>query len=421
MPPRKRTRRAFGKITSRRGRFVAEYTGPDSKVHRPGRSFSTKMDAEGWLYAERRLIELETWTPPKQRRAKEAVESVTVGQWLDRFHESLEQRPKPVRRSTMQTYRRCVANRITAPEVRDADLLALRDIPLAELSKRDVYRWWDAVQRCFPDTAPFNQKAYGRLRAACLEAVRRELIVKNPVEVPEASQRVKAKEKYLPEDWEIQALIDAVSEPYQALTALMLHHGLRIGEAIALEREDVVVEATAVPYMPKVLVTVKQNAQRLEVDGKTRMVVQPPKTKAGYRQVPILPGDVPLFLRHLARYSPTAPTTLYEGDGTRQARLFTATSAGAMMLDTSYRSVLGRAKKRAGVNAGINPHTGRNWLITRLAEQGAHVKEIGALLGQDDMNTIMGVYMKVRAGRTHTMMERVGKSIQSSPSKVQQK
>ncbi|VZH85979.1 site-specific integrase [Corynebacterium rouxii] len=32
----------------------------------------------------------------------------------------------------------------------------------------------------------------------------------------------------------------------------------------------------------------------------------------------------------------------------------------------------------ADVPAFIDPHCDRNWLITRIAEQGAHLKEIGA-------------------------------------------
>lgn len=91
--------------------------------------------------------------------------------------------------------------------------------------------------------------------------------------------------------------------------------------------------------------------------------------------------------------------------------LLTHTTTGQMVLDTSYRSILNRVKKKAGVDAGINPHTGRNWLITRLAEQGAHLKEIGALLGQDDVATILDVYMKVRPGRTDELMERVNTTL----------
>ena len=126
-----------------------------------------------------------------------------------------------------------------------------------------------------------------------------------------------------------------------------------------------------------------------------------------------MPIDVPLFLEHLALYVPEADTELRHSKGTRKARLLTATSNGGLVMDTSYRSILARAKRRAGVNAGINPHTGRNWLITRLAEEGAHLKEIGNLLGQEDMKTILDVYMKVRAGRTTSLMESVSQSVGS--------
>lgn len=122
-------------------------------------------------------------------------------------------------------------------------------------------------------------------------------------------------------------------------------------------------------------------------------------------------ADVPIFLEHLEKYVPEVPTVLRTTEGVRSAVLLTTTSSGKMVMDTSYRSVLARAKKAAGVSPDINPHTGRNWLITRLAEQGAHLKEIGRLLGQDDVTTILNVYLKVRAERTTSLMEKVSASI----------
>jgi len=123
-------------------------------------------------------------------------------------------------------------------------------------------------------------------------------------------------------------------------------------------------------------------------------------------------ADVPLFLEHLEKYAPTSSTVVRAPEGERDAFLFTATNAGKMVMDTSYRSVLARAKQRAGVSPDINPHTGRNWLITRLAEQGAHLKEIGRLLGQDDVTTILNVYLKVRAERTTSLMDKVNDTLE---------
>lgn len=404
-------RRGWGKITKKRDRYYAEYTGPDSKRHTPGHSFPTRGDAEGWLAHERRLIDLDAWEPPKARAAKQEADGITVGQWLEDYLAILDTRLK---QSTMQNYWKEVNNRILKPLPpgdTDPRITGLKNIPLTRLTTADVYQWWDGCQQAYPGAQTPTRHSYVRLRAACAEAVRRQMIDVNPVEVRDAGRKTRTQEKYLPEDWELTAIIDHMDVAYKPFTSLILHHGVRIGEAIAVEVSDVIVTPRPVPWLPKVTVEIRQNAQRLTIDGKTRMVVMStPKTSAGRRTVPIMDTDAPLFLKHLWAHD-GREITVDTDRGPRKMVLFTHTSTGQMVMDTSYRSILNRVKKKAGVNDGINPHTGRNWLITRLAEQGAHLKEIGALLGQDDVATILDVYMKVRAGRTDTLMQRVNDSI----------
>ena len=404
-------RRTWGKITTKRKRFYAEYTGPDSQRHTPGHSFATRGDAEGWLAQERRLIDLDVWEPPKARAAKAEADGVTVGDWMEDYLTILSTRLK---QSTMQNYRKEVNNRILAPlPPGDSDprVTNLRHIPLTKLTTADVYKWWDGCQQAYPDAQTPTQHSYVRLRAACAEAVRRQMIPANPVEVREAGRKVQPKEKYLPQDWELSAILRLMDTGYKPLTSLVLHHGVRIGEAIAVEVTDVTVTPRPVPWLPRVSVTISKNAQRLVIDGKTQMVVMStPKTSAGNRTVPIMDTDVPIFLHHLWTHDEKV-TRVRTDKGERKMVLLTHTTTGQMVLDTSYRSILNRVKKKAGVHPGINPHTGRNWLITRLAEQGAHLKEIGALLGQDDVATILDVYMKVRPGRTDELMERVNTTL----------
>lgn len=79
-----RTRQAFGKLSVKGKRVYAEYTGPDGRIHTPGHSFPPKIGAEGWLAEERRLIDLGTWTPPKQRKEEEARRPRGRGQQHDR-------------------------------------------------------------------------------------------------------------------------------------------------------------------------------------------------------------------------------------------------------------------------------------------------------------------------------------------------
>lgn len=65
-------------------------------------------------------------------------------------------------------------------------------------------------------------------------AVEREIISTNPVQIRGASH-VAAKDKYLPTDDEINAILRAIDSRYRVLTLLCLYHGLSIGEAISLE------------------------------------------------------------------------------------------------------------------------------------------------------------------------------------------
>lgn len=421
MAATKRRRRSSWGSTEKlpSGRWRAKYTGPDAKQHKAPATFPTELRARAWLAEERRLIDLDAWSPPARREEVEQQAALTVGQWMDKYHRLLELRSDAPRASTMQNYRDVTRYRITEP-VPPGDMepgvIALRDVPIRELTKQHVYAWWDGLHRAYPDTLQRNQHAYRRLKAAMDEAVRREMIDKNPVEIREGAKRVKPAEPYLPTDAELATLIRHVPARYRAVTSLMLHHGLRIGEALALAVEDVEVDYTPPqpyvgPYLPRVTVHVRRNAQRLKVDGHTRMVVQPPKTAAGQRQVPIMAVDVPLMLHHLNVYAPAQPTAVHAADGPVELRLFTTTATGQMVMDTSYRSVLNRVEDAQGVTREINPHSGRRWLITRLAEQGAHLKEIGRLLGQDDMDTITNVYMLVRAERTSTLMDKVNATL----------
>ena len=123
-----------------------------------------------------------------------------------------------------------------------------------------------------------------------------------------------------------------------------------------------------------------------------RHELHPPKTRAGYRVVPILPRFYPNVIAHLKKYA--------RGEDD----YVTTTSQGKPVFDTSYRSVFNRAKALANVHKPLTPHYGRVFLTTQLAENGATPKEIGLLLGQDDVTTITRTYMRARAKRAESIM-----------------
>ena len=81
MPPRRRTKGRIRKLPS--GRFQAGYIGPDAVVHYAPWTFTAKIDAEGWLASEIRLIEQGDWSSPAARQAVQYRERVTVAEYTE--------------------------------------------------------------------------------------------------------------------------------------------------------------------------------------------------------------------------------------------------------------------------------------------------------------------------------------------------
>ncbi|HEY7989361.1 MAG TPA: hypothetical protein VIE19_09090 [Lapillicoccus sp.] len=82
-------RRSFGSIARLPSkRYRARYTGPDPRWHNAPTTYVAKIDAEGWLAAERRLIESGAWTAPSARaaavaRAERARQATTFTRYAD--------------------------------------------------------------------------------------------------------------------------------------------------------------------------------------------------------------------------------------------------------------------------------------------------------------------------------------------------
>lgn len=412
------------------GKYQARYTFRGVDIKGP-HTFIKKRQAEAWLNEEFELISRGEWTHPeeRQRKAEQAafLNSLTVANWLERYHQGLLTRPNPIRRSTLGEYLRTTQNRITDAKLPDGnpapiEVTFLATMPIANVTRSDIYRWWDGICNTYPDTHQTNQKAYKRLRAAFSAAMDRDLINTNPVQIKEATGRVRTKDKYLPSTEEINAIINEMADDKKMITSMALRHGIRIGEALGVETSDILIVEhpdRPAPYLPDISVRIRQNLQRNSHQGHIRLELQDVKTEAGRRSVPILDIDKPIYIRHLSRHSAGQQLEVPTGEATwTTIQPATVTEKGNLMLDTSFRSILNRAKLRAEVDPRITPHCGRNWFITRLAELGAHPQEIGKILGQHDMETILQIYLKVRGDRIPQLIASVNESIRNENAKA---
>lgn len=391
----KKRRSAFGTIETRKvdDRGRATRYRPKYKVEgygfQIGPTVHTYGAAEEWLRREVLLLSTNEWQPVKNRKqaaqAKADATALTVEVWVKQW---LDGKRTEIRESTWQSYRRVIVSRIT--EV-DGKARSLRSIPIAELTRADVAQWWDAIRAQFPDTAPANRKAYVHLRTAMSAALERDLIVGNPVDLKAARKRAAPRQKDLPSKAKLDAIVAAIDDRYKLVAVLTLFCGLRLGEALAVKRKHLV------KVGDNYLVQVRANLQRIQDDnGHSVMIEQPPKTKAGRRDVPIFAEFTEIVDAHLDEFAPA-------GDD----QYVTVTTQGKPVMDTSLRNRMQKAREKAGITETITPHFGRNWLITYLAEHGATPAEIGHLLGQTDLKTVTEVYMKVRPDRAAAMMAKL--------------
>lgn len=391
-------RRQFGTIELlKSGRYRAYYTGPDGARHSGPRTYISPDDAAAWLRTEQRLIEFDEWTPPTTRTQTREDKARTTGQWLEEWLELRSHGPDALGPATLQDYRKDIRLRITHVEGKAA---RLRDIPLTQLTKRDIAAWWDDITA--HHTANTCYKTYKRLRTALNAAVDRDMISTNPAILKEATKRPKSKRKELPTRQVLQDIVDAldhtqprVDGSQKLLAILTFFHGLRIGEALGLRRGDIEDQGETI------LVHIRGNAYRSKEKGVGMVRKDTVKTDAGYRTVPIFPAfheDVRWHLENRA--------------GSHSGAMLFTTGTGRIITDTSYRSILERAKKRAGYDdVTVTPHYGRNWVITTLAEAGMPIPAIGEFLGQRDLRTITEVYMRATDDRKASVLEAVNATL----------
>jgi hypothetical protein len=90
------------------------------------------MDAEAWLAAERRLIELDTWTPPAARMAVRKAKTVTLAEYAQRWIDHRTLKPR-----TRNSYQALLDRHIASSTIGTA--------PLKDLTPEAVRSWHSSL------------------------------------------------------------------------------------------------------------------------------------------------------------------------------------------------------------------------------------------------------------------------------------
>ncbi|MBB1030509.1 site-specific integrase [Dietzia sp. SLG310A2-38A2] len=378
----RRPRRSFGRLALLpSGRWRARYTGPDGELHNAPRTFEAKIDAEGWIASERRLIDLDAWTPPDERQARAQALTVTVAEYcktvIDR---RVRKQPDPLRPGSAAVYRSLVKTRIV-PYIGHIGLGAVTPATIAE--------WVDSMAADYPDTKSRNSQAYRLFASVCTDAVEDELLPVSPCRSPKAGRKPKPARKSLLSTDEYTALVAALPERYRLMAELMAGCALRLGEVTELRKKDVRVGRAGDAVAATVTV-----ARAVSWTTGEAAHVGPPKSEAGRRTVTVPPHVAALLVDHLD----TLPS--------RDALLFTNVT-GAQIRPTSFRKVFERAATAAG-RPDVSPHMLRHFGAVQAALVGATLRELMDRLGHSTATTAL-IYQHTAAGRDAEIAARISK------------
>jgi integrase len=337
---RRRARRQSGGIDQLpSGRWRARFNAPDGK--RVTKTFRTKADADAWIATQSTAVLEGRYVDPAGGRARFSDYSE---KWLAGRHD--------LRPRTRELYEGMLRRHL---------LPTFGDVPLARIQPATVRRWYERMTSPGGPGRSTAAKAYRLFSAILRAALDEELIVRSPCNIRGAGVE-KAPERPVISMAEVEALGDAIGDRLRLLVLLAAWCGLRRGELLGLERQDVDLAAATV--------TVERTRQGLK-DG--TVVVGPPKTAAGRRTIAIPPhilGDVEL---HLDKFVGPDPTAL----------LFTGVKGGPLRVHV-LQALWGTARAKVGlehIHLHDLRHSGNTWAATT----GASTAELMARMGHASM------------------------------------
>ena len=255
--------------------------------------------------------------------------------------------------------------------------------PTKKKTVRSDFRQPFGASRLRAGTLP--AKAYRLLRAVLSTAVEDSLIARNPCAVKGAGIE-RSPERPLPTGDEVWRLADAIAPRYRALVLTAGFVGLRWGELLGLQRDDVDLSVRVIHV----------RRSMIEVDGAHQ--IGPPKTQAGRRSVAIPPAVAVELAKHLENYVDEVPT----------APVFVGPT-GAALRRANWAPLWNTARVKVG-RPDLTLHDLRHYASTLAAATGASTRELMARLGHASPAAALR-YQHATAERDHVIAQRMDELI----------
>jgi len=290
---------------------------------------------------------------------------ITLAQWLQEWLDKYKK--VKIKPSTYELYESLIKI-IINPE--------LGNIPLKDLRPIQIQSFYNKLYEEEKYSSSTVRKIHVVLRGALDQAVKNRLILENVtlhVELPRPDTK-KVKVFTLEEQRKFEEC--AKNYKYYAAYIVMLDTGLREGELLALEWDDIDFTNKYVS-VNKTLIWVKDKNT-----GKYTQIVQySTKTKSSHRKVPLTQRSLKLLKELKLKQA-------------SKSKIIFCTSSGTHILKRNFLRTFHTILKRIGIpKCGV--HSLRHTFATRLFENNVPPKTISKLLGHSSVSTTLNIYTHV--------------------------
>jgi integrase len=298
------------------------------------------------------------------------VGRITVGAYLDQWlRDYVEPSLAP---KTIATYRDVIRVHFV-PTLGSLELTALRPSHIQSLYTRMLGR-----------LSPRSVLRYHQiLHAALRQAVRWQLLVRNPADAVEPPRAPRREIRATTPEQARAAMAAADATPIGAFVRLALLTGMRRGELLGLRWADVDLAGGTLH--------IQQTAQRITGQG---IVFRQPKTRLSRRSVALSSDAVAALRQHRVRQ---AEARLLAGPAYADGDLVFATSIGTPMEPGNLLRAWYDVTATAGL-PGLRLHDLRHAHATLMLGQGVHPKIVSERLGHASVNITLDTYSHVMPG-----------------------